>query len=537
MIQNSNILLQLFVQIIKMKKIRELIIFLLICFQLLFITGCIREKLPSLSTTAVSSIGPTSAISGGNVISDGNTDIIVRGVCWDTKKWPSNQGDRTTDGYGIGQFTSSVTGLKPNTLYYIRAYATNKVGTAYGNQLTFTSTEFSIPILTTNTVTGITQTSAVSGGNITDNGGVSITVRGVCWSTHAAPTLSDNTTNEGTGDGQFISIITGLTGNTRYYVRAYATNSEGTGYGQEVPFTSSPLLPVVTTSTPSATSTTTGTGGGNVTSDGGSTVTARGVCWSLAANPTIATAISLTTDGTGTGPFSSNLTGLTSNTTYHVRAYATNGVGTSYGDDLTFTTDPLTVADHDGNTYNVVRLGTQLWLKENLKSTTFNDGSAIALVSGTTAWSNLTSQGYCWYNNDAVNKNIYGALYNWYAVNTGKLCPAGWHVATDADWLILVEQFLGGASPGGGKLKETLFAHWTSPNTGATDEYHFTALPGGWRTDAGTFQYIGNYGYWWTSTSFSPNAWSRHIQFDSDRVFRSNDKNAKYGMSVRCIRD
>jgi uncharacterized protein (TIGR02145 family) len=175
-------------------------------------------------------------------------------------------------------------------------------------------------------------------------------------------------------------------------------------------------------------------------------------------------------------------------------------------------------------------------MKENLKTTTFNDDDAIANVTGTTAWANLTSHGYCWYGNDAGNKNTYGALYNWYAVATGKLCPVGWHVPTDDDCIAL-EDYFGFSIPAGGKLKETGTTHWASPNTGATDEVGFKALPGGLRTETGTFQFITNYGYWWTSTEYNThNEWYRELEYNSDNVVRyyKDDNN---GMSVRCIKD
>ncbi|MBI5010148.1 MAG: fibrobacter succinogenes major paralogous domain-containing protein, partial [Bacteroidia bacterium] len=137
------------------------------------------------------------------------------------------------------------------------------------------------------------------------------------------------------------------------------------------------------------------------------------------------------------------------------------------------------VSDIDGNVYQTVTIGTQVWMKENLKTTKLNDGIALPNVIDNAAWAALTTTGYCWYNNDATTyKSTYGALYNWYAVNTGKLCPIGWHVPSDDEWTLLTT-FRGGYSVAGGKLKETGTLHWTSPNTGATNETGFTALPGG----------------------------------------------------------
>jgi uncharacterized protein (TIGR02145 family) len=509
-------------------------IFLSVCFFSLFFTGCNIKKLPKLSTVAASEIEPDRAKAGGDISDDGNADILVRGVCWSSSRTPTTDDPRTTDGYGTGKFSSSLTGLAPNTLYNIRAYATNSEGTGYGNQLSFTTSQLSIATLTTAPVTGISQTTAVTGGNISFDGGVEITDRGVCWSTNQNPTTDDSKTSDGSGSGTFTSNITGLTGNTVYYVKAYAINAMGTAYGQQISFTSAPVIPVVTTSNPLPTGTTTATGGGNVTNEGGSSVTARGVCWSTSPNPTITG--SKTDDGAGMGIFSSDLTGLLPNTRYHVRAYATNSVGTVYGSDKTFFTDPVSVQDFDANTYGVIRIGTQVWMKENLKTTHFNDGTPVSLVTGNSAWSNLTDPAYCWYGNNEANKDIYGALYNWFAVDAGNLCPTGWHVATDDDWLTL-ELYLGGSSPAGGELKETGTAHWASPNEGASNSSEFTALPGGWRLDNGTFEYIGNYGLWWTSTEYlSPDAWFRRIQYDQDKVFRSI-KSEITGMSVRCIKD
>jgi uncharacterized protein (TIGR02145 family) len=198
-----------------------------------------------------------------------------------------------------------------------------------------------------------------------------------------------------------------------------------------------------------------------------------------------------------------------------------------------------TVTDIDGNVYHTVTIGTQVWMVENLKTTRCNDGTPITLETDGWAWTNLYAPGYCWYENDsATYKTTYGALYNWWAVNTGKLCPTGWHVPTDAEWAILTD-YLGGTGVAGGKLKETGTIHWQSPNTGATNETGFTAVPGGYRLyQDGTFDHIGSTGYWWSSSEgdYSPLVWGRYIYFNDvieDRIITF----AYCGYSVRCIKD
>ena len=294
---------------------------------------------PTVTTAAVTNITQTTATSGGNVTADGGATVTARGVCWNTSPNPTTANSKTINGSGTGTFVSNLTGLTANTVYYVRAYATNSVGTSYGNQVTFTTLSSAVPpTVTTSPVTNITQTTATSGGNVTADGGATVTARGVCWSTNPNPTTANSKTTDGSGTGTFVSNLTGLTANTLYYVRAYATNSAGTSYGSQVTFTTltSAVPPTVTTANVTNISYTTATSGGNVTADGGATVTARGVCWSTTANPT--TANSKTINGGGTGIFVSNMTGLTPNTLYYVRAYATNCEGTAYGDQKTFTT-------------------------------------------------------------------------------------------------------------------------------------------------------------------------------------------------------
>jgi uncharacterized protein (TIGR02145 family) len=190
----------------------------------------------TLTTTAITAITVNSATSGGNITNNGGAAVTMRGVCWNTSPFPTTANSKTTNGPGNGVFVSELTGLAPNTLYYVRAYATNSLGTSYGSQLSFTTLS-GIVTLTTAEVTEITATTAVSGGEITNDGGSPVTARGVCFSTSQNPTISDSTTNDGSGNGVFVSNLTGLMPDTLYYVRAYATNGVGTFYGNEVSFT------------------------------------------------------------------------------------------------------------------------------------------------------------------------------------------------------------------------------------------------------------------------------------------------------------
>ncbi len=326
-----------------MKKVLNLFVFVCFLAGVAVFTSCKKTEIPTLTTTAISSITTTSASSGGNITDDGGAEVTARGVCWGTATKPEITGSKTSDSKGIGSFTSSITSLTPNTKYYVRAYATNSEGTAYGNEQSFTTNAVVGATVTTTAVTSPTSTTAVSGGNITNDGGAPITARGVCWATTANPVATGLHTTDGTGTGSFTSNITGLTPGATYHVRAYATNSFGTAYGADLQFNALAMVPTVTTTAISAPTQTTATSGGNVTADGGSAVTARGVCWtSGAADPVVTD--SHTTDGTGTGTFTSNLTGLSPNTTYKVRAYATNAIGTAYGAVVPLTTSPILLA-------------------------------------------------------------------------------------------------------------------------------------------------------------------------------------------------
>lgn len=196
-----------------------------------------------------------------------------------------------------------------------------------------------------------------------------------------------------------------------------------------------------------------------------------------------------------------------------------------------------TITDIDGNTYNTITIGSQVWMSRNLRVTHYNNGNKIQKVTDGGIWTTLSTGAYCWQNNDsASNADLYGALYNGYTTNGGNLCPAGWRVPTDADWTLLTD-FLGGLAVAGGKLKETGTEHWTAPNTDATNDVGFTALPGGSIGGSdGIFHDFTKFGTWWSSTTAGPDwAYTRRLGFMETAVTRTTFLR-KTGLSVRCIK-
>ena len=347
-----------------------------------FTTGNCSGGLPEVTTTAISGITETTAEGGGNVTSEGGSSVTVRGVCWSTSENPTSSDNHTEDGSGAGTYTSSITGLACSTTYYARAYATNASGTAYGEEVEFRtgSCPAGIPVVSTFTISSITGSSAQGGGNVTDDMGDAVTARGVCWSTSHDPEITDSHTTDGSGRGTFTSLLTGLDCSTTYYVRAYATNSAGTGYGAEEGFTTTGCMPVVMTSSITNITENSATGGGNVTDDGGNTVTARGVCWNTSHDPTLDDYH--TEDGSGEGGFTSQLTNLTCNTTYFVRAYATSSAGTSYGGEEEFTTDNCPPGMPAVTTSSI----------SNITSSSATGGGNVTSDGGGT----VTDRGICW---------------------------------------------------------------------------------------------------------------------------------------------
>ena len=618
-------------------------------------------SVPTLSTTVASAIASTTATSGGNIIADGGAAVTSRGVCWGTAPNPTTTNSKTTDGTGIGTFTSNLINLAKNTTYYIRAYATNSVETGYGKEITIKTLATPGPItfnpdLTYGTMTdndGNVYKTIIIGthtwmaenlrttkyrngdpiDNVTDNAAwATLSTGAYCWNNNDAASykavygalynwyaVADSRKIAPEGwhvptDAEWTTLIdylggwysggelketgmehwaspntsatngsgfTALPGGDRFYdggtfndvgrtglwwsstsfdatiagfrkLGYYSANFVSGYYFKQDGFSvrcikDYPVVPTLSTTDASAIASTTATSGGNILNDGSSAVTVRGVCWGTVPNPT--TDNSSTSDGTGMGTFASNLTGLAENTTYYIRAYATNSIGTSYGNEITFKTlannSPITfnpdltygtMSDIDGNVYKTITIGTQTWMAENLKTTKYRNGDPIPNISSGVAWEALTTGAHCWYKNDAgTYKATYGGLYNWFAVVDGRnIAPLGWHVPTDAEWTIL-NTYLGDIGIIKGVLKETGTSHWYYP--GGTNECGFTALPGGSRDLDGTFYEICNYGYWWSSTE-GPDSYA--LARGMYPIYRGAAKHwvvKQIGSSVRCVKD
>ena len=491
-------------------------------------------------TKEVKGITQNTAISGGNIISAKEKTITSRGVCWDTLNTPTLLKNFTNDGNTRGEFISYLTNLKANKTYYVRAYVKFGEEVVYGTEVEFKTLDATSPVVTTTAISEIKTSSAKSGGTISSTGGSDITSKGVVWSTNTLPVTSLSTkTNEGAGTASFTSSLTNLQPNTKCYFRAYAINFLGKiGYGQEGNFTTqtpvnnSPAVP----SNPTPSDNSMGlaislTLSWSCSDPDGDALT-YDVYFGIDSNPT-------STISTNKSAQNISHSGLTNFTTYYWKVVAKDNKGGS-------TSSPVwifhtvasgstgIVTDIDGNIYNTITIGTQVWMVENLKTTKYRNGDLISNVEGETAWSNLTTGAYCNYGNDVNNATTYGRLYNWYAVNDSrKIAPTGWHVATDAEWTTLTN-FVGGESVAGAKLKSK--TGWNGNGNG-TDDFGFTALPGGYRSLGGSFLSLVSIGDWWSSNESSTNgALEMTMYYDDNRVI-SASANKKSGFSVRCVKD
>ena len=498
-------------------------------------------------TKQATAISYTSVNIGCKLISNGGYTLKEQGIFWDVFPGITEKNQKITA--NKPDFDYTLSGLENGKTYYYRAFVRTEYGYGFGEELSFATLGSNTPSISTKAATSIGEYTASSGGKISSDGGLPITAKGVCWSTSSNPTISDSKTSDGTGTAEFISKLTALNGGTKYYIRAYATNSKGTSYGDLQSFTTySYNKPTITTNPITNITKVSATSGGTVVSDGGLAITAKGICWGTKSSPTITD--SKTSDGTGSGYFGNNyksqLSGLQYGTLYYVRAYATNTKGTSYGNEISFRSlnnDGLgqMLSDVDGNTYKTVYIGSQQWMAENLKASKYSDGITIPNITDNTQWQNNITGAWSYYNNDVTNNAKYGKLYNWYAVSpttngNKNVCPTGWHVPKDAEWTILTD-YLGGEIVAGGKMKEVGTTSWISPNTDATNTSLFSALPGGFRFYNLFFSNVGNDGFWWSSTEGSTDyAWYRNLR-SVNGVAISDGIGKSAGFSVRCLRD
>jgi len=405
-----------------------------------------------------------------------------------------------------------------------------------------------VPSLSAPVVSDIEVGSATCTASVTDEGSSPVKEYGICWSKEKEPTIYDYKTFRKGRASNYVAYMINLHGETDYYVRAYAINEFDVGYSEVVSFTTGDmLLSELNTSSINYITPKSAFCNGIVTFEGNPPITRRGFCWDD--EPIPDTSDNHWTIDYDVKPYHAEYTHLLSNlnpeTKYYVRAFALNEAGISFGNELSFTTlkdlsgTEGTVTDIEGNIYKTISIGTQIWMVENLETTKYNDGNTIPLVTDPVTWSNLTTPGYCWYNNDEASyKNLYGALYNWYTVNTGILCPAGWHVPTDDEWII-IDSYLGGEEVSGIKLKEAGFEHWKliQGSRIATNESGFTSLPSGSRSSEGAFYGIGESNFFWSSTPCGLTGASyRHHSVECDDI-TSGCTTIKRGFSVRCIKD
>ena len=517
---------------------------------------------PVVSTNIISSITDSSAVCGGNVTNEAAYAVTARGICWSTSQNPTINDNFTVDSSGLGSFTSLITGLQPNTRYYVRAYATNNSGTAYGVRRSLITTAKN-PSVTTSAVSNITCIAADCGGTVSSDGISGVTAKGVCWSTSTNPTITDSLTIDGNDVGSFTSHITGLQPGTHYYVRAYATNNAGTVYGTQRQFTTPVATPTITTNGVNRISSTSVTCDGNVSYEGIAAVTARGVCWSTSPNPTLND--NHTVDSSGVGSFTSLITGLQPFVHYYVRAYATNSAGTAYGNEIEFSTsdgfpclNADTLTDIDGNIYNTVQLGTQCWMRENLRTTRYANGTDILLSSNYYG-------GVCRYypDNNESNVPIYGYLYSWHAVMGGSsssdanpsgvqgICPNGWHVPSDSEWTQLTDyvssqnQYVCGTDSSYiGKALAADFVNWSNNTTTCAvgnipsdnNSTNFSAVPAGHRYDSGFVGFLTYTDFWSSTQDNYYRAYVRTIVWYEATVNRQKHEKSD-GLSVRCLRN
>ncbi len=531
----------------------------------------------SVTTSAPTNISCTSATLGGNVTDDKGATVTERGIVYSKTENPAISDTKKEIGNGTGPFSQEIAGLEEETTYYVRAYTINSAGTSYGNQVSFETPACAVPpTVTTSTPVNISCSSATLGGSIIADGGSTVTECGIVYSKTENPVISDNKKEMGNGTGIFSQEVTGLEGETTYYIRAYASNSAGTSYGNQVSFTTPACDVVPTVTTRSVTDITPNSArmGGNITFDGNAPITECGVVYSILEDPTIADNKFPIGSGIGAFAFGKIVTGLTENTTYYVRAYAINSQGTAYGNQVTFKTkEELTgnfTDERDGKTYKWVKIGDQIWMAENLAYLPYLSTMPADYAPNQEILNTENPQGMYyvyqyWGSSIEEAKTTYafktsGVLYTHKSAITS--CPSGWHLASNEEWDQLAQYVSDEKGPYkkivypvDPRYEDYFFIQWENvgvhlkstsgwlENNGL-DDFGFTAYPGGSISpkynefDGDNIPKSGT--RWWTSTPMPPGANEGPYFWILDT--NSNFENSAHffdsvGLSVRCVKD
>lgn len=527
-------------------------------FLLVLTCSCKKDIVPTITTSQISDITGTTATCGGTIIDIGSEIILSKGVCWSSEGTPSVDNNTTIDNSESNTFSSYIIGLNGATTYYVRAYATNSVGTGYGATEIFT-TFGQMPSSVTLLPSNIKTTGATLKGTVNANY-LPTTVSfeyGTTSSYGSIITFSQNPVT-GNTNTEVSADISGLSVGTIYYFRIKTENSLGTNYGNNIEFKTLGQAPIAITNQATGV---TGSGAmlnGKVNTNCLTTTVVFEYGTTSGYGSSVSISQNLVTGETET-EVSAVVSELKAGAGYHFRIKAENSLGTTYGNDMSFTT---LVADIDGNVYDTVRIGTKTWMKENLKTTRYSNGDLI----GTTEPASIevpdmvfpdpsTLPKYQWaYNGDESNVAIYGRLYTWYAANDSRnVCPFGWHVPAGKEW----------GNLGGDASKSKATCCWpdvfvlnneNEPVTIVqTNENGFTALPAGYRNQTGGFEGVTLTGIWWSSKFIEDikflasnyNYWNTCVGIyfslcpqisPADRMawFNTHYKSA---YSVRCVKD
>lgn len=517
-----------------------------ILVSLLLIPGCEKEeeepKLPEVKTGSVSSSDYTSATISGSVVSEGSSKIFAQGFLWG-ESIMSMENKIVCRSSDQKYFSEQIQGLKPKFRYAFAAFAVNNAGISIGETMTFVTKESSLPSIKTYPAGSVSSNSVMVSGDVLNENGDPVIARGFCWSWEfSRPELDHNKNIVGSGSGVFESNITGLASMVEYYIRAYATNSKGTSYGEVIKIETAPALPNAKTIDVKLISPYLATCTMEYSLENRNTITKFGICWNTVSIPTIQDSVLSLTIPQYTNRYDFKMI-IDPNTRYFVRAFAINNAGIVYGDTIVFTSwlnkPGPRITDVDGNVYPTVKIGRQIWMAENLRTSKYRNGDEIGttLISTTDIQSESDPK-YQWppYGNE-IKTEEYGRLYTGFAAKDARgICPTDWHLPTVDEWKEL-HYYLEPNSDL--KISEQGEIHWHTGH-GGTNLSGFTARALTGRDPNGTFTNYHDFeAFWWTYTDDSQDVTKSyyapiHIQ---KLITYPSAIDKKYGFAVRCVKN